>query len=419
MSRFTRQVPLATIRMLQQSLSDARDEQLTRVVGMIDDLVERASVDALLAPLRARLAGLRVPRKPSFCRLLFTPLDTVIVAPTEWRRGMAAVPRSALKPLADAAWAGLGHRHASLTALLNDTALPPSAILRRAGEIAWPAAAPVLEQGQMPPAWTAQTGLNAADHASISRSVATVLRAACGIEALVDAAASGLAPDPRNLVASLTSADGAGPDGMALLLAVLLHRLPPDATLPQLATQVAAAQSDVAGRAALDNACDFLLGGFDPEAIEQRGLRAAADQIERVASLLEGFDAPGPAHRPSRRGQAEQLRRTMDRACRRRFAAELRDRVLGPAVALTAQTTQAEVAALEQAARELRALVNAGERVGAPEHYDAALRSAMAKLSAAPAPLPDRARLVEILLGPDAALAALGGLELATTRDTV
>src|SRR6185437_13356228 len=88
-------------REMQRNLIAARDEQITRVVAVVDALADRSAADALIAPLRPRLQQLRPPRPIRLARLLFLPLDPLIVPAPRWRPGDPLVPRTALTPLAD------------------------------------------------------------------------------------------------------------------------------------------------------------------------------------------------------------------------------------------------------------------------------------------------------------------------------
>jgi len=90
----------AEIRKLQQSLFGAEDEQIKRVVAIVDALAERGAADRLIAPLRPRLAQLRPARPLRFCRLLFLPLDPLIVPAPKWRPMSLTIPRTVLEPLA-------------------------------------------------------------------------------------------------------------------------------------------------------------------------------------------------------------------------------------------------------------------------------------------------------------------------------
>ena len=75
-------------------------EQIRRIVAMVDGLADRGGLDALLAPLRPRLAVLHPARKPSLRRLLFVPIEPLIVPPgncsvVSWRSCGRHLGRSA------------------------------------------------------------------------------------------------------------------------------------------------------------------------------------------------------------------------------------------------------------------------------------------------------------------------------------
>jgi hypothetical protein len=55
---------------MSRVLADADDDELTRVVAMIDKLAERGAADAVLSPLRPRLARVRPARPTHLTRLL-------------------------------------------------------------------------------------------------------------------------------------------------------------------------------------------------------------------------------------------------------------------------------------------------------------------------------------------------------------
>jgi len=83
----------------------------------------------------------------------------------------------------------------------------------------------------------------------------------------------------------------------------------------------------------------------------------------------------------------------------------LERQVLAP---LTEAAAQGEMESLEEAARGLRRLELAGRQLGGEEHYDRMLRTAARQIGEdGPGSLVERARLVEILAGSEAALALL------------
>ena len=68
---------------LNRDMSVASDEQLLRVVGLIDTLDRRGTVDGLLAPVRARLALLRPPRPLTLGRVVVMPFEDFLVPADE------------------------------------------------------------------------------------------------------------------------------------------------------------------------------------------------------------------------------------------------------------------------------------------------------------------------------------------------
>jgi hypothetical protein len=83
-------------RTLQRELAAAQDHQIARVLQIVDGLESRTEADHLISALRKRLAELRPMRKLNFDRLLFAPLDPLIVNAPDWTPAAeACVPRLA------------------------------------------------------------------------------------------------------------------------------------------------------------------------------------------------------------------------------------------------------------------------------------------------------------------------------------
>src|SRR5580704_4191496 len=79
-------VPWHELRRLHHGLATAPDMQIAKVVAVVDALESRGAADEMIEPLRSRLPQLRLPRPLRFSRLLFMPLDVLIVPNPEWRR---------------------------------------------------------------------------------------------------------------------------------------------------------------------------------------------------------------------------------------------------------------------------------------------------------------------------------------------
>ncbi len=88
------------IREVARGLAAARDAQIMQVLAMVDAMPHRGAADQLIAPLRTRLARLRPPRPLRFARLLFLPLDPLIVPAARWRAEQPTIPRTVIPFLA-------------------------------------------------------------------------------------------------------------------------------------------------------------------------------------------------------------------------------------------------------------------------------------------------------------------------------
>ena len=131
-----------SLRTLHRDLAAAQDDQIHRVLTIIDALAERGDADKLIAPLRGRIAELRPRRKLSLTRLLFTPLHPLIVDAAGWSSAAPSIPRTAILPLAGQVRDGLGATAATLDALaaLHSSTDGIGELVGIGGEL-WPAAA--------------------------------------------------------------------------------------------------------------------------------------------------------------------------------------------------------------------------------------------------------------------------------------
>jgi hypothetical protein len=125
--------------------------------------------------------------------------------------------------------------------------------------------------------------------------------------------------------------------------------------------------------------------------------------------MLENLDLWSERH-ASKRGRIEQVRRGVDAACRERFASELEVRLIEPSAGIAAGGDDTMIA-LEATARDLRRFETTARQIGSGEHYDRQLRRAAEALRPTTgedaSAFVGRIRLVEILRGPDAAMAML------------
>ena len=104
---------------------------------------------------------------------------------------------------------------------------------------------------------------------------------------------------------------------------------------------------------------------------------------------------------------------TVSGGCRARFASAIDAEVLQPLQSAGEILGDTAVVSLEAVARSLRRLERAARRIGGAACYDGLLRHTVEEVGSGPAgralePV-DRVRLVEILAGPEQALALLDG----------
>ena len=194
-----------------------------------------------------------------------------------------------------------------------------------------------------------------------------------------------------------------------MMVVLLMESLPRSLQLVGLADKLAARQDSPAGRALTDNAVEFALDSLDDAPLRGPNLAQATRHIRRVVIMLNDLDG-NAGHRPVRRTRIERIRRKLDAACRKRLATELSAGLLAPAAAL-ASAGEAEIAALEVTAHTLRRFGAIARQICGADPYDAQMRRAAEVLR--PGAAEDaavrgaRVRLVESLLGPDAAVAVL------------
>lgn len=404
---------------LQLSLEHAGDAKLREIVSLVDSLPERGATDALLSRLRPRLQRIRPPRRMNLTRLLFLPADPVITASQLWRRSALAIPRTALASLAEQVSESEPALCATLQQQLDPRLDRDPEQLAAFGRPLWQAAARVLAQGRVALNWSATTGLSAADYLNIARPLATVLSVAAEIEALAAASPDSETAHQREAAIRACLSRAAGglvemPKGadpnlparcLGMLICVLLARLP-GAEAILIAVQTQSERHGNFARLASDSAIDAALDDIDV-VVKSSTASLDAHTLARCADLLDTLDQPGPAGRPSRKRRTSDLRRRLGETCHARFS-ELLQSGLEPKSTRKGGTTPQ---AVETVARELRQLEAVSRHFTTSPTYDQALRHSADELCRNAGPDTNRvtlARVIEILRGPEAALAVLG-----------
>jgi hypothetical protein len=354
---------------------------------------------------------LRPPRPLRFARLIFHPLEPLIVAAARWRTGQQAIPRTVILPIADHVRLILGATGTAIETRMAGRTTADTELIAGLGRFLWPAAVQALAGPAIPRTWAA-SALADTIYRPVADIVAAVLAEAAALQMLCAESATGLLPTRPGAVEAIVSrVTRVNPAALPMMIALLLDSVPQAAGLlaPLRTGATAAAMRD-----AMEQAADILLrrlnqeGGTEARIVEAT-LSDAGAATSRIVTLLAHL-ADGTA-KPARRDQLRMLRQRLDADCRARFASGLRDELLLPLGRLSFFADSAEILALETAARGLRALETEARAAGSGPAYDRMLGQAVQAIRGdsvrdklAPA---DRVRLVEILAGSGAALKML------------
>ena len=401
----------ASLDAMKRALIGASDPQILKIVAAVDAMIQRGPADFLIVPLRPRLAVLRPPRPLRFARLLFYPLDLLMVRAARWRPGQPLIPRSVIKPMADQVRRAMGPAVAAFGSEIAGRSTADIDVIAHSGQTLWPLAAATLTQTAVPEGW-GETGLGVDSYRPLADAVAALLAEAVTLDRLRLDAAFGLVPaQPDAIAAMLERVDKANRAALPMLVAMLLDQLPEAADL--LTTRHCGLPDSVI-RTATDEAADLLLRRLEPQGgiatrIAAGTLADAGAAAARIASLLKHLgliDANIP-----RRDRLRTARRHLAAACEARFAAGLQHELLAPLSRIGVASAAADMDPLEAAARGLRMLETEARAAGNAATYDLLLSKATEAITAdtmrgrlAPT---EQLRLVEILAGSDAALAII------------
>jgi hypothetical protein len=401
------------IRDLGRRLADAPDAEVARAVAVVDQMPQRGGADLLIDPLRPRLAGLRPPRPLRFTRLLFLPLDPLIVPPPRWQPHLPSIPRSALTPLAETVRAGLGAEATAIDAMIQGAAAHDTEAVTRAGDRLWPRAAALLSDAPPPVGW-AETGLNVAMYTVLARRIGAVLAQAPLMQDLAAEAEAGFAsPRLAPVHAMLLDVGERCPNALTMLVTLLLAKLPQLAVLLAKIAPELGPQAEAALRQAGQDAAEALLAGLEAgngmeTAVSRIELAEAGQEVRRIVTLLQQLAERTDL--PQARVRVQAVRHRLDVRCRQRFAHAMATEFLPLLRQPPAGSDGRAASALETTARHLREMEGEARSIGGGDAYDTLLREAAAVVRerGATMSLAARVRLVEILAGPEAALALLG-----------
>jgi hypothetical protein len=411
-------VPAATspteFREIRRNLTAANDAKVRRVVAMVDAIANRGAADALIAPLRDRLAHLRPTRKLRLERLLFLPLDPLIVAPQDWRANMPTIPRNAIAPITGTVRITLGRDLQPILAAMAGKTTQDTDAVAEAGAMLWPFAASMLAIAPLPSGWV-EAGLKPAAYKPLVSAIAAVLDRLPTLQPLFQDASNGMLALREEVIEGIVAElAGEAPEVQGMVVALLLARLPQAGSLLQRIESMARSKADrVALRLASDQAADALLNRLEAHdgteaPIIGVSLAEAGAEIRRLGALLQELESRTGT--PERRARLKAIRSRLDASCRTRFAAGLTDGLLIPSQTAPVAIDRAAQQELEAAARQLRSMELTARKIGSAGVYDDLLLQAttvVKSINAGVLSLSRAARLVEILAGADAAMALL------------
>jgi hypothetical protein len=399
------------VRALRQDIMEANDQKLLQIVALLDSASEHQVSEAVLDPLRPRLAALKPIRSLRFSRLLAIPLDDLIVPAAVWKPGQAAIPRSVLKVMTAVVRAELGREVEQIDRTIAGHDTDNSEIITEAGQALWPRASEILARAQQRTEWDT-TGLRPNAYGPLVRAIAAVLQRATRLRSLfLDAELGVLEPDEEAVRALVSNMAGDPPEGCAMVFKLLLGRLPHAISLLRpFVDQSRTTAERALLQSAMDRGTRDLLDDMEARPDVAEGLRdgslaAVGAEVRRIAGLLRDInhDPNSARHRVRVQG----LREKLDAVCRGRFVEAMDAGVVSRLAATSVPMDQTGHTQMENCARDLRSVEKAGRKLGNAATYDSLLAKATDALQAAAhdgtLSTVRAVRLVEILSGPDAA----------------
>lgn len=389
-----------SLRDLGHAARQATDNQIIKLVSMVDAMPERGAADAILGPVRARLKHLRPERTLNVSRLLFLPLDAVLLNARDWRPAPGQVPRTAIAPLLQALRGAEPRVFQAVEDALAGQSLRNGHLVSELGAALWTAAARSFPD--RPPAGWAEAGLPVQGFPFIAQTCRPLWQHGPALWKLRLAAADGLREQDLRIAFRAVAQDG--PEAVGIVLSALLPYVVNPA---QMIAIVGGLDRSLAGIA--EQVLDKYLAGISPD-LDFSDLTAVATAAERFALVLEDLDSATGRDRPKRAQLLHSLRQAAAEACAERLSDQVNAHLVQPLerLAAAASVSDTEVEALEKSATALRSIANSGRGLRQGGGFDQALAPAIALLERIlpglpPAPdryaFADALRVLEILAG--------------------
>ena len=382
---------------LAANLSNASDENIFRIMAMIDRLPDRSQLDALLNDIRSRLAQLRPPRPLTMMRLLFLPLSGALVDRAAWRQDSATIPRAALRPIFTLL------RDLPNGPLTEAEPVPPQALftdldlVENLGRPVWEAAARSCEKITPGSRW-ADAGFTPEDFRTMTRLAVGVWRHAGPIWGVLR---QGVAPvSADTLRSALSGPADEGPDVFRVAFKTLLLESGSVANFSALTSGMPPGVSEIVIQS-LEEWIETAL----PRLAEHDWIEAT-NRAEEIGKTLEALGLVPYFQIPRRRQQLSSFFWRLEEHCRELIREIINEEIL-PALTPNAEPySDSRFLAVESHARAARRLEILGRQFGNDPAYDEnqqrlarAFGAAEKVKSELGITATDLARLGEILLG--------------------
>ena len=401
--------PTHAVNDIRRSLAATENEKLKRVVAVLDTMEVRGSADHVLNAIRPRLHQLRLPRPLRFARLLFMPLDTLIVNVSKWKQSDPTVPRTTLVAIAHTVRAGLGSRATEIGALISGCTTDNTACVEQAGAMLWPAAAEILAARPAPVGWR-ETGMPVSIFHALAPAIAMVLQRLPALRDLAARCRDGVLEPNFEMLQGVCEGFETLPSTVQVMVMTLAMNEIPDFTRLLDSTASQRGKPSLLLRAC-DQARERHLmrlsapGGIEG-AVVTGHLSMVASQVRRIAGLLAEMQASYQLK--EQRAAVQALFGRLDACCQNRFAEDMTGQFLTPLRYVLATGDCAAQPQLESAIRQLRNLETEARSFGGGPVYDRLLRAAADNIVTncrGVMGTTQRVRLIELLVGSDEAAA--------------
>lgn len=416
--------------LLGQDLPSASDDQLLRIVGLIDTLERRGAVDRLLDPVRHRLQLLRPPRPLTLRRVLALPFEDLLVPAQDMWPGRRRFSRAHIAGFLNHMQAALPKDVvAQLSACARGHTMAAAEVVLKIGAVLWPAAAAVLATEKGGPA----SGRPPVEPETVRHFAAAAPLLALGpklVPMLWQLPAPPIPMLPRGAVEPvlevLRAAAARGAEPLMWTIELLLARsLSPQVILDPLWTAdlglPAHERQAVLHQLIRSHIADLREAAVRLAASLNHTGRASATALLRLVLELDGLDDQRTTGSIDKR-LLQDIRKTTSETIEGSIEAALGQDMLQPfqALGLPAGLDDDAMEGLEEAARNMRRLSIAGVQLGIAETAETLLSpfwylyrdtvlhreggSGNGQQAWPTSSLFDQLRVVEILFGSDAAM---------------